>query len=101
MYVMRGPQPTMLTNIEVDVLQERLPPGAFVARSAGSRNSFEMTSWYSQKTRQALGTQAALHVLTFCCFSAPPPTSICYFLKALGCFSPVFQQCPDLSCQRM
>lgn len=70
MYVMRGPQPTTLTNIEVDVLQERLPPGAFVARSAGSRNSFEMTSWYSQKTRQALGTQAAIHVLTFCCFPA-------------------------------
>lgn len=56
------------------------------------------------ETRWVLGTQTLLHILTFCCFPVLhyiAPFVISHQVKALGHFSPVFQQCPDLRCQKM
>lgn len=78
------------------------PPGVFVARSAGSRNSSEDVQ--PVETRWVLATQTLLHILIFCCFPVLhyiAPFVISHQVKALGHFSPVFQQCPDLRCQKM
>lgn len=90
MYIVRCPQPTMLTNTEADVLQVRLPPGVFATRSAGSRSSSEMTMWFSWRTRWALGTQAALHIWHFTVSLCSAAYLHLLFLKGFG---ELFQSC--------
>lgn len=94
MYLMRCPQPTTLINIEADVLQVSLPPGVLwqdLQRTA--------LRWPARSGHVRISSHP--NVLLFpCALLHQPPLVISCQAKAVGHFSPVFQQCRDLSCQR-